>query len=100
MQKARETIPTTYGRWKTYQRESPDDSGEPFELYLRVGIVGAIESGKTCLAHRFIEGEFPDRNYRGSSWEVEIQSKMLNIDDVRFKVGKSNLPLRQLTITL
>ena len=72
-----------------YDKEEDDSESEVTEQVFKIIIIGDSGVGKTCLAHRFVTGKFPERTE--ATIGVDFWERKLDLNGAKIRV--SNLYL-------
>lgn len=68
-----------------YDKEDDDNDSEGNEQVFKVIIIGDSGVGKTCLAHRFATGKFPERTE--ATIGVDFWERKLNLNGTKIRVS-------------
>lgn len=68
-----------------YDKEDDDSDSEGNEQVFKVIIIGDTGVGKTCLAHRFATGKFPERTE--ATIGVDFWERKLNLNGTKIRVS-------------
>ena len=68
-----------------YDKEDDDGEREATEQVFKIIIIGDSGVGKTCLAHRFATGKFPERTE--ATIGVDFWEKCLDLNGAKIRVS-------------
>lgn len=73
-----------------YDKEDEGSESEGSEQVFKIIIIGESGVGKTCLAHRFATGKFPERTE--ATIGVDFWERKLNLDGSKIRVRSFLFP--------
>lgn len=68
-----------------YDKEDDDSESEASEQVFKIIIIGDSGVGKTCLAHRFSTGKFPERTE--ATIGVDFWERKLDLNGAKIRVS-------------
>ena len=68
-----------------YDKEDDDSESEATEQVFKIIIIGDSGVGKTCLAHRFSTGKFPERTE--ATIGVDFWERKLDLNGAKIRVS-------------